>query len=67
MNEATKQRTMPDDLRAQGPGGDDAADALTDKRAEVDRLFAVAAMSFQSMTEGDSQEFLRRSRQTGGQ
>lgn len=47
--------------------GDDTSDALEAARAETDRLFAVAARSFEAMTQNDSHEFLRRSRQTGGQ
>ncbi len=67
MSNATKQRVTIDDTRAQASGDDGTANSLTDARVEVDRLFAVASKSFKSMTEGNSQEFLRRSRQTGGQ
>ena len=67
MSNESRQRATTDNLRAQGPGGDGNDDALSKTRAEVDKLFAVASKSFQSMTEGNSQEFLRRSRQTGGQ
>lgn len=67
MNNATRQRATPENLSTQASGGGGADDSLTEMRADVDRLFAVASKSFQSMTEGNSQEFLRRSRQTGGQ
>lgn len=67
MSNATKQRVTIDDTRAQASGDDGTANSLTDARVEVDHLFAVASKSFKSMTEGNSQEFLRRSRQTGGQ
>lgn len=53
------------DSRPQDNSG--ASDALSDARAEADRLFAVASRSFEAMTQNDSHEFLRRSRQTGGQ
>ena len=45
----------------------DETDTLSDTRAAMDRLFAVAAKSFESMSEGNSQKFLEQSRQTGGQ
>ena len=67
MNKATKQRRKVSDNEAQVPDADGAENSLTDTRAEVDRLFAVASKSFKSMSEGNSHEFLRRSRQTGGQ
>ena len=67
MSNTTRQRATRDELTVQATGGGGTADSLTNTRADVDRLFAVASKSFQSMTEGNSQEFLRRSRQTGGQ
>ena len=67
MNKAMKQRAKIGDIEARVPGDDGTDNSLTDTRAEMDRLFAVASKSFTSMTEGNSQEFLRRSRQTGGQ
>jgi hypothetical protein len=38
-----------------------------EEQTEIDRLFAIAAASFDNLTQGDSEGFLRRSRQTGGQ
>jgi len=67
MSNETRQQTTNRDLRSQGPNGDGTAESLSATRDEVDRLIAVASESFRSMTEGNSQEFLRRSRQTGGQ
>ena len=67
MNKTTKQWATPGDIEAKAPDEGSTASSLTDTRAEMDRLFAVASKSFESMSEGDSREFLRRSRQTGGQ
>ena len=67
MNKATKQRRKVSENEAQVPDEGSAGNSLTATRAEMDRLFAVASKSFKSMSEGDSREFLRRSRQTGGQ
>ncbi len=67
MNKTTKQRATLHDIETKAPDEDSTASSLTDTRAAMDRLFAVASKSFESMTEGNSREFLRRSRQTGGQ
>ncbi len=67
MSKATKQRTTPNDIKVEAQADGSATGTLTDTRVEMDRLFAVASKSFETMTEGNSQEFLRRSRQTGGQ
>jgi len=67
MNETTRQRATTGEVRTQAPDDGSATSSLTDVRAEADGLFAVAAKSFASMTEDNSQEFLKRSRQTGGQ
>ncbi len=66
MSKDIKQRTETDDIKTGAPA-DDAAPGLTDTRTEMDRLFAVAAKSFETMSAGSSQEFLKSSRQTGGQ
>ena len=66
MNEKMKERATLGDTQAIVHGDDSTGSSLTDTRTEVDRLFAIASKSFESMTE-NSQEFLRRSRQTGGQ
>jgi len=65
MSNDTKQRNSQRD----GPKGaqvESDGSALADTRSEMDRLFAAAAKSFDSMSE-NSREFLRRSTQTGGQ
>ena len=66
MSVKMKERATIDDTQAIAHGDDSTESSLTDTRTEVDRLFAIASKSFESMTE-NSQEFLRRSRQTGGQ
>lgn len=67
MSKDTKQRTTTSDVNDGAPDDGNAPGKLTDTRAEMDRLFAVAAKSFEAMSEGNSQEFLKSSRQTGGQ
>ena len=66
MSKETKQRTKANDIKV-GTPDDGGASVLTDTHAEMDRLFAVAAKSFEAMSEGNSEEFLKSSRQTGGQ
>ena len=66
LGEKMKVRAKLGDSQAIAHGDDSAGSSLTDTRTEVDRLFAIASKSFESMTE-NSPEFLRRSRQTGGQ
>ena len=66
MGEKMKEQAALGESQAIAHGDDSAGSSLTDTRTEVDRLFAIASKSFESMTE-NSQEFLRRSRQTGGQ
>ncbi len=66
MSKKMKQRqTNTIEVKPQADGN--AASTLGNTRVETDRLFAEAAKSFESMSDGDSQEFLLRSRQTGGQ
>ena len=67
MNTTTTQRASLGYIEAKVPNKGSKAISLTKTRAEMDRLFAAATKSFESMTEGNSKEFLRRSRQTGGQ
>jgi hypothetical protein len=67
MKKAMKLRATIGDIEAKAPGDDSTESSLTGTRAEMDRLFAVASKSFASMSEGNPEEFLRRSRQTGGQ
>ncbi len=67
MSKTMKQRTTSRDLDVRPQDDGSAAGSLPDARTDIDRLFAVASKSFEKMTEGDSQQFLERSRQTGGQ
>lgn len=67
MSKTSRQRVTAGDIRAQAPTDGTTSSSLTDARADTDRLFAVAARSFASMSEDNSEEFLKRSRQTGGQ
>jgi hypothetical protein len=66
MSNKVKQRKTSTIEVNPNPDGS-AANTLGNARSETDRLFAEATKSFESMSEGDSQEFLERSRQTGGQ
>ena len=67
MSNTQKQRSTPlaPTIKPQSMGNDGAA--LSEQRSEIDRLFAIAAQSFENLSQGDSESFLRRSRQTGGQ
>jgi len=67
MNETTRQRATAGDMRAQGPSDDGHTSTLTAARANTDRLYDVAKKSFASMSEKNSEEFMKRSTQTGGQ
>ena len=51
MSKETKQRTKANDIKVGAPD-DGGAGVLTDTRVEMDRLFAVAAKSFEAMSEG---------------
>lgn len=64
-NNALRTRTVQS--VTDSPGDDGPADGLAAARSEMDRLFAIAAEAFDSMNEHDSQDFLRNSRQTGGE
>jgi len=66
MTERMRQRPRDEDA-ANGQAAPEGAEGLGAARAEMDRLFAVASRNFEAMRQGESQEFLRRSRQTGGQ
>ncbi len=67
MSSSMKKRTTSKDVEVRPQADASGAGTLPDARTAIDRLFAVAAESFENMTEGDSQKFLERSRQTGGQ
>lgn len=64
MSEGIRQRTVEERIQSGGASG---SDGLAGARTEIDELFAVASQSFEALRQGTSQEFLRRSRQTGGQ
>ena len=66
MSNKVKQRKTNNIEVNPNPDGS-AANTLDNAQSETDRLFAEATKSFESMSEGDSQEFLERSQQTGGQ
>jgi len=67
MTNSTRQRLI--DRQREQPSGSDSNDDgnLTETRDALDRLFAVATDAFDRMRTTDSQEFLKKSRQTGGQ
>ena len=67
MSNTTRHRESVADNPATSGAAEGAGRSLRATRADVDRLFAVAAKSFQSMSEGNSQDFLARSRQTSGE
>lgn len=67
MSNSAEQRLRDNVVEETGSGDETNESGLTDVRAETDRLFAAAAESFKAMSQGSSQDFLRRSRQTGGQ
>ena len=62
-----KQRTVQDRLESPRPDADPEGGALASTRAQTERLFATASKAFETLSQNDSHEFLRRSRQTGGQ
>lgn len=66
MNNHTRQRNTPaSGSSAQSDAG--SSDVLQNARANTNRLFATAAKNFEAMSQGDSREFVEKSRQTGGQ
>ena len=67
MSQQNNQRTSAEDVAGQPASDSDDGGNLSEQRAATDRLFAIAEKSFAAMAQGDSREFLRRSRQTGGQ
>ena len=66
MSNETKQQAVNTIEESAVPDADSAS-VLSNTRTEIDRMFATAAKSFESLTSGDSNEFLKKSRQTGGQ
>lgn len=67
MSENGQLRTSQDDAGSADAQDDGDAGSLASRRAETDRLFAAAEKSFAAIAQHDSMDFLRRSRQTGGQ
>ena len=64
---STEQRLRVVDRTENPQGGDSAESQLDGTRAEADRIIAVASSAFERMRATNSQDFLSRSRQTGGQ
>lgn len=67
MSDTTKKVRTQNDRGPESPKPEAAGSTLTSTRENTDRLFAAASKTFMSLTQDNSHEFLRRSRQTGGQ
>ncbi|MDC1287557.1 hypothetical protein N8198_06705 [Gammaproteobacteria bacterium] len=66
MSNQTRQRSTPaTESSAQADAS--SSTALQNARANTNLLFATAAKKFETMSAGDSREFVEKSRQTGGQ
>lgn len=66
MSNQTRQRnTSGTGSSAQADAG--SSTSLQQARANMNLLFATAAKNFETMSAGDSREFVEKSRQTGGQ
>ena len=66
MSNQTRQRSTP----ASGSSAQtdaDSSNVLQNARENTNLLFATAAKNFEAMSQGDSREFVEKSRQTGGQ
>lgn len=66
MSNQTKQRSTNTTESSPQPDADSST-VLQNARANTNLLFATAAKNFESMSQGDSREFVEKSRQTGGQ
>jgi len=67
MTTEMRQQRTPNRVVEAVAGGDDNASGLATIRADVDRIVAAAADVFERTRATNSEEFMRRSRQTGGQ
>jgi len=66
MSNQTKQRSTNTTESSPQPDAD-LSTVLQNARANTNLLFATAAKNFEAMSQGDSREFVKKSRQTGGQ
>ena len=66
MSNQTKQRSNNTTESSPHPDADSST-VLQNARANTNLLFATAAKNFEAMSQGDSREFIEKSRQTGGQ
>lgn len=66
MSNQTRQRNTPSS-ESSAPADGGSSPSLQQTRASMNLLFATAAKNFEAMSEGDSREFVEKSRQTGGQ
>jgi hypothetical protein len=66
MSNQTKQRSTNTAESSPQPDADSST-VLQNARANTNLLFATAAKNFEAMSQGDSREFVEKSRQTGGQ
>ena len=66
MSNQTRKRTT-NATKSSRQADTGASSVLENARANTNLLFATAAQNFEAMSEGDSREFVERSRQTGGQ
>ena len=65
LSNMTQQQTK--EVVANSQANDNAVRTLGDNHAEASLLFSETVKSFESMSEGDSREFLKKCRQTGGE
>lgn len=66
MSKQTRQRSTSTTETSTQPD-DSTSSVLENARANTNLLFATATKNFAAMSEGDSREFVEKSRQTGGQ
>ncbi len=68
MSGNSNQKTRHSEQKPQShDSGSEGDESLSTTRADTNRLFAAASKSFESLMQSNSHEFLRQSRQTGGQ
>jgi hypothetical protein len=66
-NNSNQKSTQSENKPQANESAPDGDASLSSARTETNRLFAAASKSFESLMENNSHEFLRQSRQTGGQ
>ena len=67
MTSEMRQHRAPEHSLAAAAAADGAGEQLASIRADADQIFAVASDVFERVRATNSEDFLRRSRQTGGQ